>query len=192
MNEMNPGKGVRGFTLVEVLIAMALFAFGAMSLLALQVYSMKTSAQARKLAAATDLAQYPIEAWKGTTFNKFDAVRRSIEPATSLVYETTSPCDYADASQSATDLYTLQRICVEWSGFFHSSKYSSQREESYAFSKLGKGTMKIYINRDDANHVNKYADVIVTVEWCDDKPLAECAQRNYHKVEAKQRFLNNF
>ena len=193
MNKMNLGKSVRGFTLVEVLIAMALFAFGAMSLLALQVYSIKMSAQARKLAAATDLAQYPIEAWKGTTFNKFDAVQRDMDPATSLVYETTSSCEYADPSDSVSDLYPLQRICKEWWQFFDSAKYSSDKESSYAFSKLGKGTMKIYVERDTANNVNKFADVFVTVEWCDDKPLVSCnMQRNYHKVEVKQRFLNNF
>ena len=192
MKRINSIGSVRGFTLVEVLVAMGIFAFGSMALLALQVHSIKMSALARKLSFATELAQYPIESWKATTFSDFEALRRKIDPANSVIYETTTSCTFADPASSSDDKpFVAQQICTDWRNLFYDAEKSNQFAQLGKGGILGKGTMKIFILKPPGDFT-RYADVSVKVEWCDDTTLDKCDERRKHMVEASERFTNKF
>ena len=53
--------GVQGFTLIEVLIAIAVFSIGILAVSAMQMTSVKGNASARRVTEATALAENPIE-----------------------------------------------------------------------------------------------------------------------------------
>ncbi|GEM_PF-2595343 len=176
-----------GFTLVEVLVAMSIFAFGAMALFAMQLNAIDASTQARRLAMATELMQFPIEAWKGTTFADINAIS---DPAPgwggtlNLTYNTGALPTYADGDLTTDDgPDVLQKICREWYVLFLKN------------FDIGRGTMKITIHSESisGNNVNKWADIELYVEWCDNKPSPTgCSPNHKHKVETRPlRFTNN-
>ncbi len=53
--------GIKGFTLIEVLIVMAIFSIGILAVVAMQVTSTKGNASARRITEATALAENQIE-----------------------------------------------------------------------------------------------------------------------------------
>ncbi|MDR1487051.1 MAG: prepilin-type N-terminal cleavage/methylation domain-containing protein [Deltaproteobacteria bacterium] len=74
-------NGRAGFTLIEVLVSVAILAFGLMSALFLQISSIKYGSQADHLTVASMLAESEIERLKTyTQFNEIpDAVSTSLE-----------------------------------------------------------------------------------------------------------------
>ncbi|MGC2424996.1 MAG: prepilin-type N-terminal cleavage/methylation domain-containing protein [Nitrospirota bacterium] len=62
--------GEKGFTLVEVLVAMAIFTFGMLAVLGMLVVSMNGGAEGRQITEATNLAASKIEDLKLTDYSK--------------------------------------------------------------------------------------------------------------------------
>ena len=52
---------IRGFTLIEVLIALAIFSIGVLAVAAMQITTIKGNASARRITEATSLAENQIE-----------------------------------------------------------------------------------------------------------------------------------
>jgi len=61
-------KNIKGFTLIEILVAMIVFAVGLLSFFALNVAIMKANVSAKMITAATNLAQEKIETLKNTSY----------------------------------------------------------------------------------------------------------------------------
>jgi prepilin-type N-terminal cleavage/methylation domain-containing protein len=59
--EQKMQTGVRGFTLIEVLIVMTIFSTGILAVAAMQITSTKGNASARRMTEATSLAEKQIE-----------------------------------------------------------------------------------------------------------------------------------
>lgn len=61
-------KNIKGFTLIEVMIAMIILAIGLLSFFALNVAIMKSNVMGKMMTAATNLAQEKIEELKNTPY----------------------------------------------------------------------------------------------------------------------------
>ncbi|AKU90306.1 type IV pilus modification protein PilV [Vulgatibacter incomptus] len=72
----------RGFTLIEVLVAMAILAIGMLSTASLITLSIRRAATARKLTAAQQLAQDIVERLRAEV--RYDGARKSTEDLTTL------------------------------------------------------------------------------------------------------------
>ena len=60
-NKLKMQMDIKGFTLIEVLIVMAIFSIGILAVAAMQVTSTKSNASARRITEATALAENQIE-----------------------------------------------------------------------------------------------------------------------------------
>ena len=60
-NKLRMQMNIKGFTLIEVLIVMAIFSIGILAVAAMQVTSTKGNASARRITEATALAETQIE-----------------------------------------------------------------------------------------------------------------------------------
>jgi type IV pilus assembly protein PilV len=60
-NEQKMQMGIKGFTLIEVLIVIAIFSTGILAVAAMQIISTKGNASARRITEATALAENQIE-----------------------------------------------------------------------------------------------------------------------------------
>ena len=65
-------RGEEGFSLIEVLVALAILAVGLLSLALLQVTAIKGNAGASKSTIATDLAQAKLELFRRDTWSAID------------------------------------------------------------------------------------------------------------------------
>jgi prepilin-type N-terminal cleavage/methylation domain-containing protein len=70
-------KKQKGFTLVEILIALALSLVGLMGLMALQLLAVRSNANSRNFAEATALAQEKIESLQSTSYVSIAAATES-------------------------------------------------------------------------------------------------------------------
>lgn len=135
-----------GFTLLEVLIATAIFTFGALAVFAVQMQAIRTTAAARNLQEATRLAQYPIEAFKTLRFNE---IYNFVTSGTSRTYSTTTAPSFTAGSST-------QEIMTVW--------YNSIRS---SFPGSGVGTLTVQLER--VGTEDKTAKFISTVTWRDQK-----------------------
>ena len=177
-------KNRRGFTLVEVMVSLAIFAFGALALFAMQIRAINASSFARRLSIATELAQYPIEAFKGSTFTRINNIYIT-EGLTTVTYVVTP----GDSAPVGDDGYILQEISRHWHRLF-SEEYESFRSV--------KGTLEIKFFRDPGNTYMMKAEMEVKVEWCDNANLPKssdfstsCGKGHYHRVKTEHMFTNN-
>lgn len=175
-----------GFTLVEVLVSMAIFTFGTMALFAMQMRSINTSAQARRLSTATELAQFPIEAFKGSPFKPLDDLCKESGYSTFEQYITTQAPNTFAVYVSPDRL--VEKTLTQWHGLFLKE---ANKENLLKFA--GRGTLSIKFERDNmGGSVHTiYADVECKVEWCDNKEdVALCTPTHLHSVTSRQRFNN--
>jgi prepilin-type N-terminal cleavage/methylation domain-containing protein len=61
LNNYEVPTGIKGFTLIEVLIVIAIFSFGILGVAAMQVTATQSNASARRVSEATSLAENKIE-----------------------------------------------------------------------------------------------------------------------------------
>ena len=189
MMRLNKGiRGTRGFTLVEVMVAMAIFTVGAMALFAMQLRSISASARARRLSSATELAQYPIEAIKGTNFELLNAMYIDSHPFNYTSTDTNPGPDYDDLK--------LKNLMTEWWGLINVARKGDTSDPSdpkSGFFVSARGRLNVTYQRDTGDTFNKWADVTVTVEWCDNKgDFTSCETNHKHRVIAKERFVNSY
>jgi prepilin-type N-terminal cleavage/methylation domain-containing protein len=92
----------KGFTLLEVLITVAILAFGILALTKLQVLSVRGTSFNKEATIATTLAQQVIEDYKlvsyGTDPSKCGTVENSMTIGCSSVLRGTSPYSYREIS----------------------------------------------------------------------------------------------
>ncbi|MDY6854101.1 MAG: prepilin-type N-terminal cleavage/methylation domain-containing protein [Thermodesulfobacteriota bacterium] len=62
-------KREKGFTLLEVLIALAIFSISLLGLASLSVYTVKGNASSKRISSATVLAESQVEAFQNMAFN---------------------------------------------------------------------------------------------------------------------------
>ncbi len=70
-------KGKEGFTLLELMVSLAIMSFGMLGVIAMFVYAMGGNAQGRNLSLATSLASKKIEELKLTPFKDLTSHRTS-------------------------------------------------------------------------------------------------------------------
>ncbi len=198
---MKDKRGKSGFTLVEVLIALMIFAFGAMAIFAMQIKAIQTSARARRLTMANELAQFPVESFKSGNFRAFTDIKKdygglSTESCSSLdstfpekniapiPFESNCTAHYLEFEAEATPSFNsperLEKVCSEWVELFGGNDFEA-----------AKGTMLILIYEDTSDNQVKLADVFTEVQWCDNRgDVAGCGDDHLHSVKAGQRFTN--
>lgn len=137
-----------GFTLLEVLIATAIFTFGALAVFAVQMQAIRTTAAARNLQEATRLAQYPIKAYETFRFNE---IYNFVTSGTSRTYSTTTTPSFTTGSST-------QEIMTNWRNSIMS-----------AFPGSGVGTLRIQLER--VGTEDKTAKFTSVVTWRDQKGL---------------------
>jgi len=137
--------GQGGFSLLEVLFATAVFTFGALALMGLEIKLLEASAHARRLSEATRLAQYPIESFRSVAFSEFYDFLGGNDSAS---YTTTSTPSFPGNS-------AVQRIMQDW---------KDQFEDNFP-----KGTGTITVNRLKESGAEYGAEVKVSVTWQDNK-----------------------
>ena len=76
-NKLKMQMDIKGFTLIEVLIVMAIFSIGILAVAAMQVTSTKSNASARRMTEATALAENQIENLMQVSYDHAD-----LNPAT--------------------------------------------------------------------------------------------------------------
>ncbi len=144
MENMKKRSGQGGFSLIEVLIATAVFTFGALAMMGLELKVLQATAQARRLSEATRLAQYPIESFKSVPFN---AVYDFLEGNDPVTYTTSNNPSFPSNSAA-------QRIMQGWKG-----QFMANFEE-------GTGTVKVdLLQNSDGEDIG--ADITVQVFWKD-------------------------
>lgn len=138
----------KGFTLLEVLIATAIFTFGALAVFAIQMQAIRTTAAARNLQEGTRLAQYPIKAFETFRFNE---IYNFVSSGTSRTYSTPSSPSFPTGSAT-------QEVMTHWRNSIMS-----------AFPGSGVGTLTVQLER--VGTEDKTAKFISEVTWRDEKGL---------------------
>ena len=85
-NKREMQMDIKGFTLIEVLIVMAIFSIGILAVAAMQVTSTKSNASARRITEATALAENQIENLMQVSYDHAD-----LNPATNPHESTQGP-----------------------------------------------------------------------------------------------------
>ena len=84
-------SGENGFTLIEVLIAISIFAIGLLAVAALQITAFQGNRVGDELTKATMLAQMQVEALKGADFNSATLAPGNYVDANNPIDETGAP-----------------------------------------------------------------------------------------------------
>jgi prepilin-type N-terminal cleavage/methylation domain-containing protein len=96
----------RGFTLIEILVTVALFALGVLALAAMQVLSIKGTGFNKEATEATALSQRVIEDFKNVTFGSNSAycgtTQGSMSVACTTVAHGSHPYRYNDITVTVT------------------------------------------------------------------------------------------
>jgi len=169
MRSASKKTDISGFSLVEVLIATAIFTIGALALFGLEVRMLRASAQAKWLTEATRLAQFPLEGFKAVKYTDIYTFIQDGQKSTT--YVTTSTPNFSDdtAAKLLMDAWQL-----EFNNHFP----------------RGIGTLKITLLDGDEKEVTETSGQDVearlkcTVTWT--------SHNGAHKVELEQRIANAF
>lgn len=145
MRKIRKRSGQGGFSLIEVLIATAIFTVGVLAIMGLEMRVLRATAEARRLSEATRLAQYPIESFKSVSFN---AVYDFLGGNNSATYTTTDTPSFPSDSAA-------QRIMEGWKG-----QFLANFEE-------GTGTVKVDLLQSGGEDIG--AEITVYVFWKDEK-----------------------
>ncbi len=81
------GTGEKGFTLVEVLVASAIFTFGMLAVLGMLITAMGGNAQGRQMTEATNLAAAKIEDLKQTPYSQLASLSDSTTVTNNSVHD---------------------------------------------------------------------------------------------------------
>lgn len=111
-------SGENGFTLIEVLIAISIFAIGLLAVAALQITAFRSNRVGDELTKATMLAQMQVEALKGADFNSATLVAGNYVDANNPIDETGANGGRFTRTWTITNNTTFSRrvdVTVGWS-----------------------------------------------------------------------------
>ncbi len=116
-NKQKMQMDLKGFTLIEVLIVMAIFSIGILAVAAMQVTSTKGNASARRITEATALAENQIENLMQLSYDHAD-----LNPANNPLHESTQSPYTINWNVTEIDLDTdgtndskTVNVAVNWS-----------------------------------------------------------------------------